>query len=329
MTEPAAESSSGLETPEPPTLHWSSEEIASFVTSSGHGRVLVVRPGPADGDRVVTELRGAGYRVGHLPLTREVSHVPTAAATFVPDLVYVALTEPVEPCLAALELLAADPRTGWLPLVALVDERLDPKIVAVAYERAGCDFLSAKASDVELLARTHLLVRLAKAIAQTGRAPDLGPPEPEVANAPAGDTRFLTDPDTGVHTRTYLDHRLPAEIARARRYQRPLSVLVVRLEGDAVDPARLSGAATVLTRRVRTCDVVARLGTAAFAVVLPETTVDDAGVLAARLHADFEDRAEAASIGVAGLDEPRAEAHTPAGLLETAARRAAGGAGSV
>jgi len=305
-----------------PTLHWSSEEIASFVTSTGRGRVLLVRPGARGQDPIEAELRRAGYRVGRLPVTREVSHLPVAAATFLPDLVYVGLDRPYDPCIAALELFATDPRTGWLPLVAIVGAQVSRAVVTAAYERSGCDFLSAGAAEIELLARTHLLVRLAKALAQTGRAPVLGPPEVEVANAPAGDCRFLTDPETGVHTRTYFDHRLPAEIARARRYQRPLSLLVVLVRGAAEDPGVAAEAGAILTRRVRTCDVVARVVPDGFAILLPETSVDAAGILAARVRCDFEARDRRVCIGLAGLDEPRGGAHTPAALVETALARA-------
>lgn len=278
----------------------------------GVGRVLTI--GVARGHNPTDQcLRQAGYRVGHLPITRETSHLPLAAASFQPHVVYVAISEPMGPCLDALETLAGDPRTAELPLVALVPHDVEPSVITEAYARSGCDFLRLAASPVELLARTHLLVRL------TARASD-GPPPivaqrlDEAANDAPGTRLDLRDPSTGVYSPTYFRHRLQQEVARSYRYQRPLTLLAVHCPAATRDDVAAK-VASMLASACRNVDLVARIEPDLFAVLLPETTLDGAEVVVTRTLADAAAAGAPCRIGSAGLGVPGDDGAYSAGSL--------------
>lgn len=304
------------------SAHWTDEELTAMTSLGGGGRVLCVRP--AGTTRAVEAcLQQSGYRIGRLSVTRESTHLPLAAASFQPDLVYVGLTEPVTECIDALEALALDPRTREFPLVALVPEDVDPAVIEEAYTRAGCDFLRLGATPIELLARTNLLVRLSR------RAAGLAEPEPSLAeetaaNGAAGTRLDLRDKATGVYSATYLRHRLQQEIARAHRYQRPLTLLAVRSR-DAQRDDLAGQIASLLGLACRNVDLVARLEPDSFVVLLPETTGEDSGAVVARIQRDLETAGLSARIGVASLGNGGDDgAYSAASLVRLACSRADG-----
>ncbi|MFN7956499.1 MAG: GGDEF domain-containing protein [bacterium] len=101
------------------------------------------------------------------------------------------------------------------------------------------------------------------------------------------------DPLTEVASRARLLELAESEVARAVRYRRPLSLLVVdvdhfkrvndtygHVEGDRV----LRAIGRALRTSVRASDLVGRLGGEEFAVVLPESDARAAGELAERLR---------------------------------------------
>ncbi len=132
-------------------------------------------------------------------------------------------------------------------------------------------------------------------------------------------TLSLTDPLTGLFNTRHLHECLPAEIERANRYTRPLSLLVLdcdhfkrindtfgHLEGDRV----LQALAGVIRDCLRRSDSAFRYGGEEFVVLLPEADLTAACQLAERLRHAFETRCVATangeeirctvSIGVAG-----------------------------
>ena len=97
---------------------------------------------------------------------------------------------------------------------------------------------------------------------------------------------------TGLHNRRLFYEFLAREIARARRYERYVSVIVFDLDdfkrindrighlgGDAV----LVEVADAVRSAVRVTDIPCRVGGDEFAVILPESSRDDAELLADRI----------------------------------------------
>jgi two-component system cell cycle response regulator len=115
------------------------------------------------------------------------------------------------------------------------------------------------------------------------------------------EARQLADLDalTGLHNRRYFHETLAREVARAQRYGRRLALIVLDLDdfkaindrighlsGDAV----LAETAERVRDVVRSADVACRVGGDEFAVILPESTSEEADQLYRRLRGAVSSR---------------------------------------
>jgi diguanylate cyclase (GGDEF)-like protein len=102
----------------------------------------------------------------------------------------------------------------------------------------------------------------------------------------------LTDDLTSLHNRRAFEERLADEVARARRTNRPLSVLMIDLDdfklvndvhSHAAGDAVLKATAQALLACVRDVDTCARIGGEEFIVLLPETDLVGATTVAEKV----------------------------------------------
>jgi diguanylate cyclase (GGDEF)-like protein len=115
------------------------------------------------------------------------------------------------------------------------------------------------------------------------------------------EARQLADLDalTGLHNRRYFHDTLAREVARAHRYDRRLALIIFDLDdfkaindrighlsGDSV----LADASDVIRSVVRSADIACRVGGDEFAVILPESGMQEAEQLYARLQQELEQR---------------------------------------
>jgi diguanylate cyclase (GGDEF)-like protein len=113
---------------------------------------------------------------------------------------------------------------------------------------------------------------------------------------------------TGLRNRHRFFEDLKREVAAARRYDSPLSLVVLDVDGlrdvnetrgyDAGDRLLLTLGELLLTR-LRVTDIAARIGDDDFAVILPRTPKTGAESLAVRIGDTLGDWVD---IGIAGLD---------------------------
>lgn len=105
-----------------------------------------------------------------------------------------------------------------------------------------------------------------------------------------------TDALTGVSNRRELEERLPPEIKRAERLNKPLAVVMADLDcfknvndryGHLVGDQALRSFATVLRTDLRPYDLVARYGSEEFLMLLPETALAPATEIAERVRLKF------------------------------------------
>jgi diguanylate cyclase (GGDEF)-like protein len=108
------------------------------------------------------------------------------------------------------------------------------------------------------------------------------------------EARQLADLDalTGLHNRRFFHETLARECARAHRYERRLSLIIFDLDdfkeindriGHLAGDAVLAEAAERVRDVVRTADIACRVGGDEFAVILPESGIEDADQLYRRL----------------------------------------------
>ena len=186
-----------------------------------------------------------------------------------------------------------------------VDDHLEPVSEALqeAAARAG-DLQVTGGTDRDLAARLEL--RLDEIAAEGAPAhafrrisaelaPRLGS-APVLANAKQPPGR---DELTGVRDRDGYEAELEREIARARRTERPLALVLLDLGdlaetrvrlGDAEVDCLLQGFAELLVRATRATDSVCRRRGGEFGILLPETTATGARVFRRRLREETASR---------------------------------------
>jgi diguanylate cyclase (GGDEF)-like protein len=115
------------------------------------------------------------------------------------------------------------------------------------------------------------------------------------------EARQLADLDalTGLHNRRYFHETLAREVGRAHRYERTLGLIVFDLDdfkaindriGHLAGDAVLAEAAERVRDVVRHADIACRVGGDEFAVILPESGLQDADQLYKRLEAAVSSR---------------------------------------
>jgi len=119
---------------------------------------------------------------------------------------------------------------------------------------------------------------------------------PAIENARRyGEARKLAETDalTGLFNQRYFHDTLRREVTRAHRYERNLALIVFDLDdfksvndevGHLAGDRVLAQAADRLREAVRSVDVPCRIGGDEFAVILPESSAEDADQLYRRVH---------------------------------------------
>jgi diguanylate cyclase (GGDEF)-like protein len=103
----------------------------------------------------------------------------------------------------------------------------------------------------------------------------------------------ITDPLTGLLNRRYLEERLTEELNRSQRYNYAMSCLMIDIDdfkhyndhhGHQAGDVALKITAHALKAALRSADVACRYGGEEFCILLPQTTLSEAGVIAERMR---------------------------------------------
>ena len=108
----------------------------------------------------------------------------------------------------------------------------------------------------------------------------------------------ITDPLTGLLNRRYLEERLTEELSRSQRYNYSMSCLMIDIDdfktyndrnGHQAGDVALKITAHSLKAALRSADIACRYGGEEFCILLPQTTVSEAGVIAERMRQKVAD----------------------------------------
>jgi diguanylate cyclase (GGDEF)-like protein len=146
----------------------------------------------------------------------------------------------------------------------------------------------------------------------------------------------ITDPVTLLRNHRFFQDQLKVELARANRHGRELSLLMVDIDhfktfndtyGHPAGDRLLRDVGKRLTDAVRNLDTVARYGGEEFAILLPDTPLDHALIVAERVRrsfseAPFDVAGSGSTLVTISLGIANAPLHTttPASLVEVADR---------
>jgi two-component system cell cycle response regulator len=206
-----------------------------------------------------------------------------------PDLVLCDLVMPGFDGLKFLGLKASRTELEQIPVIILTaEDDLDRK--AEILERGASDYVTKPFHEKELLARVRIHTKL-KLLQDELREKNV-----------LLETLSVTDVLTGLANRRRLMTRLEEEVARARRYKTPLSVVMIDIDhfkqvndvhGHAMGDEVLRNIGAMLKAGVRTTDLAARYGGEELTLVLPHTDIPAATMVAENLRekfAEFEHR---------------------------------------
>jgi diguanylate cyclase (GGDEF)-like protein len=113
----------------------------------------------------------------------------------------------------------------------------------------------------------------------------------------------IIDPQTGLYNANHFPVAVRREVRRSRRFGRVFTLALVSIDqddefretgGDDAIRAATQQLAEILTRVTRQVDVRASLGAGRFGLILPETALDGAEIVAERIRRAVEDAAHAA-----------------------------------
>jgi diguanylate cyclase (GGDEF)-like protein len=270
------------------------------------GRILIVD----DNALIRSEIKAVLMKDGSFSHFMEASDGLTAFKTIMenpPDLVLCDLVMPGFDGLKFLGLKASRKELEQIPVIILTaEDDLDRK--AEILERGAQDYVTKPFHEKELLARVRIHTKLKLLQDELREKNDLL------------ETLSVTDVLTGLANRRRLMTRLEEEVARARRYKTPLSVVMIDIDhfkqvnddhGHAMGDEVLRNIGAMLKAGVRTTDLAARYGGEELTLVLPHTDIPDAMLVAENLRekfAEFEhhlDRVtlkKTVSMGVAARD---------------------------
>src|SRR3954469_2862424 len=247
--------------------------------------ILVADDEPVNRALIERRLQREGYRVLTAQNGRDAVEKAQAA---LPDLVILDVMMPVMDGMEACRRIKENETTRDIPVIFL-SARDETEMKVSGLILGANDYISKPFKAEELIARVSVAIRLKHERDQLRVNA-----EEATTRAEAAQERAMTDALTGLLNRYGLQHVLAHEHAEARRYNRPLSSLMIDLDnfktvndtyGHAAGDIALQQVAGILHEAVRGSDTVFRHGGEEFLVLLPETDLEGATALAEKIRA--------------------------------------------
>jgi two-component system, cell cycle response regulator len=262
---------------------------------TGRRRILVVDDDPALTATLSEFLEPAGYAVD---VSADGADGVDRAIAGRPDLVVLDVNIPPTDGFEAATRLRKSPAAKAIPILFLSGARdLAVRMRRVAIDDA--DFLPKPFAFDELLTRIERVLEHARVRQALHRQAE-------------------RDALTGLGNQRLFQSRLAGEHARFARYGEPLALVAIDVDklkrvnddhGHLAGNEALRAIADVIRREGREVDVASRCGGDEFVVILPHTTLREAGVFAGRVHDEVRRLSVhgvrlSVSIGVAALSRP-------------------------
>jgi diguanylate cyclase (GGDEF)-like protein len=254
--------------------------MADFVPSvAPFPKVLVVDDSRLLRGILEDTLKAAGYQVTTAENGKE------ALALYRTSYFPIVITDWIMPEMSGLELCKAireDPSSYSYTYIIILTSQESKNDIIAGLEAGADEYLVKPVHKPELQARLKTARRILELEAMRQRYVE------EIKNI------SLVDSVSGVFSRRFIEDRLPKEVVRAYRYQRPFSLIIAGISDFAqikAEHGHYNG--DHIVREVATCfvealrkdvDWVARYDESEFLIALPETGVQEAMIVAKRLR---------------------------------------------
>lgn len=196
-----------------------------------------------------------------------------------------------------LRVLTEEPGATHVPVIVLSGQQNSQDKVA-AFGLGAMDYITKPFDLAELRARLRSALRINRLVTMLSE-------------------RAQIDGLTGLWNRAHFEERLAQAVATNQRHDRPLSIAMLDIDhfksindnyGHPAGDSAIQGVADVLQQAGRKGDVACRYGGEEFALIMPDTTPDQAQAMCERIRESIEqrrwpshpDRALTISAGVCG-----------------------------
>ncbi|PTL81824.1 diguanylate cyclase [Vitiosangium sp. GDMCC 1.1324] len=239
-------------------------------------RVEIIHHMPVVSERLARALRGSPVG-GEFQLTQRASS--QRMATSDADLLVVSYPVALEGEAPLLKRFGFDEEA---PAILVVDETESTARRVMAFDSGADDYLTLQTPMAELAARLGSALRRQRRQRQLRSSRDRAM------------LVAVTDPLTGLYNRAYFHEALGVEFRRAQRYKHPMTLVLLDLDhfkqvndnlGHSAGDEALREVSKRLRQTARSTDVVARHGGEEFAMILPETDLEQGLIAAERFRA--------------------------------------------
>jgi two-component system cell cycle response regulator len=272
------------------------------------GRVLIIDDRPESVSWMTAALQQQHQTFAVGTFEEALAHVKSAP----PDLIIVSLSLRGFDGLRLCSQLRSLPECRSIPILVLVGEG-DRRKLTQALEMGVNDYLTRPVDKNELVARVRTQLRRKR---YSDRLRD---------NVQLSLEMAITDQLTGLYNRRYMSRHLNTEIGNAGKARRPLAFLILDIDhfksvndrfGHDIGDEVLREFATRISANIRGIDLACRFGGEEFVVMMPDTDVEFASLVAERLRNSVETTPFAISrephelnvtisVGIAGSDPER------------------------
>ena len=221
-----------------------------------------------------------------------------------PSIILLDLDMPEMDGFEVLRHLKGDPRTLGIPVIVLSGIQ-SPHDQVTAFDLGAVDYITKPFELTELRIRVRSALRLFSLMRML-------------------EQKAQIDGLTGLWNRAHFEERWEHEIERSRRHGNPTSLAILDLDhfktindtyGHPAGDSVIQGLSKIIQRQARGSDICCRYGGEEFAIIMPETSPEDARVLCERIRVELENtswarhpkRTVTLSCGIAGV----AEGETP------------------
>lgn len=208
-----------------------------------------------------------------------------------PDLILLDIMMPEMDGIEACTRLKADASTRDIPII-FITAKTEAEDVVAGFKVGGVDYITKPFFLEEVLARVETHLRLRKTLKDKDNLiSELKDTQEVLLNSARLDLL------TGIHSRVGLEDKLVEEQSRSQRSEKPFSIILADIDhiggineefGMKVGDQIIIRTAGILTENVRSHDLVGRWSSEEFLILLPETGLEDAKILAEKIRSRIE-----------------------------------------